>query len=305
MDCNVPLNLESMCSLDSKQAMETYVNSLISQKLFSAAKTFANIANLCQQNILVAEWIDNYEKFLEENKDNLNDFVVLQFWTKCCFTLKHHHVDPCKSVEFLKEYCDNMTSNLQKFYFLRLILGLFEDVTEDEWPNWNLCRDIIEFDMWKMYFSCENTNRLHLISVKNTYDYILNYNTELLENEFEDIPTSVDVRPFHLLLREILEKSNVSNMSITNRELNEWDSKKFISCLEALLSNGLISEAWRLNKMFQASANSYFQNPVEIVEVCLQLVEGGLLPHNLPPKIRILITQSADNRELHGIYYCI
>lgn len=304
MEVDIKIDLEEICGSNAENIVTSYVNLLINEKLFGAATRFANAANLPKEDISIAEWVDKYRIFMNENEDiGCNNFAVLQFWTKCSNGIKNDKVPPKKSVLFLKGYCDKLTSKIQRFYFLRLLLSWFEDVEEDVWPDWNVYRDEIEYEMWITYLSCEEISKLHLLSIQGTYDYILNFNLESFGSncDFQEISTPSTNQKFKLLLREIVEYSNITNMSIVTKDLNELQTEKFIHCIESLLNMGLICEAWRLNNMFNASADfAYFYNPIDLVEICLKMVEGYITPNELPGTIQNLITPSVGRNFSSG-----
>lgn len=306
MEVDIKINIEELCGSNSENIVKSYVDLLISEKLFGAATRFASAVNLPKEDISIAEWVDKYRIFTDENEGiSFNDFTVLQFWTKCSNSLKSDNVPPKKSVLFLMEYCDKSTSKIQKFYFLRLILGWFEDI-EDVWPDWNIYKDEIEYEMWLTYLSCEEISKLHLLSIQGTCDYILNFNLESFgcECDFQEISTPPTNQKFNLLLSEIIEYSNVMNMSIVAKDLNELQTEKWIHCIESLLNMGLICEAWRLNKMFSGSPNfKYFYNPIDLLEICLKMAEGYITPNELPTSIQNAITPSIGRGLSSGKVY--
>lgn len=114
----------------------------------------------------------------------------------------------------------------------------------------------VEKEMWLAYFRLNDNSKLFEIVPNENFNLLSEYSKEL-----SAIPDCYNV-------------------------LDEVELQNFEKVLEHMLNNGDITTALRLEKIF-----GYSTTDLDILKLCLNLVEGTVLPHELTARQRLLLNR--------------
>ncbi|XP_076280997.1 spatacsin [Lasioglossum baleicum] len=167
--------------------------------------------------------------------------VENEFWVECAQNFEKHNVPYAKSVEFFIEHAEKVASHQERYEILRLAFETLKSV-DTEQQNINT----LEMAMWKSCMLADLEN-IQLGSGPRVFNKL---KTELL--------SGLDKLEFIYTLNEPYEKSAAEKLINKLIDLNKIDI------------------ALRISTIF-----NYKHKDLEILMLCLSLVEGEITPNNL------------------------